>query len=160
MAVSTSPAGAESRSETGTSDSNGLVSKSRGTKSAVCTYFGFKTDEEGRLKVQDAMICWLCKKSVSAQGGKTSNPLSHLKVHHPQRHFKVKKANSKPSGKDKDHTKLASLLSGNRPYLTHFHQARSMNERAESGSMHIPVYRDVTVISNTNIEFPILPQHY
>ena len=32
------------------------------------------------------------------------------------------------------------------------------------GSMHISiyilVYRDVTVIPNTNIEFPIPPQHY
>ena len=47
------------------------------------------------------MICWLWKKkkSVSAKGGNTSNLLSHLKVHHPQRHLEVKKANSKPSGK-------------------------------------------------------------
>ena len=48
------------------------------------------------------MICRLCKHSVSAKGGNTSNLLM---VHHPQRHFEVKKANSKPSGKDKDHTK-------------------------------------------------------
>ena len=50
------------------------------------------------------MICRLCKKLVSAKGGNTSNLLSHLKVHHPQRHLEVKKANSK-SGKDKDHAK-------------------------------------------------------
>ena len=48
MAVSASPT---SRSESGTSDSatsdsDGLVSKSRGTKSAVWIYFGFEADEE------------------------------------------------------------------------------------------------------------------
>ena len=79
-------------------------------------YFGLEADEEGRPKVQDAVICRLCKKSVSAKGGNTSNLLSHLKVHLPQRHLhvEVKKANSKPSGKDKDHVKLARLLPGNR----------------------------------------------
>ena len=121
-------------SDSATSDSDGLVLKSRGTKSAVWIYFGFEADEEGKPKVQDAVICRLCKKSVSAKGGNTSNLLSHLKVHLPQRHLEVKKANSKPSGKD-DHAKLARLLPG----------------------MHIPVYRDVTIISNTNIEFPIPP---
>ena len=35
MVVIASPVDAESRSETGTNDSNGLISKSRGTKSAV-----------------------------------------------------------------------------------------------------------------------------
>ena len=88
-----------SRSESGTSDSDGLVSKSRGAKSSVWIYFGFEADEEGRPKVQDAVICRLCKKSVSAKGGNTSNLLSHLKVHLPQQHLEVKKANSKPSGK-------------------------------------------------------------
>ena len=110
MAVSASPT-CTSRSESGTSDSatsdsDGLVSKSRGTKSAVWIYFGFEADEEGRPKVQDAVICRLCEKSVSAKGGNTSNLLSHLKVHHPQRHLEVKKANSK-SGKDKDHAKTS-----------------------------------------------------
>ena len=79
----------------------------------VWIYFGFEADEEGRPKVQDAVIGRLCKKSVSAKGGNTSNLLSHLKVHLPQRHLEVKKANSKPSGKD-DHAKLARLLPGNR----------------------------------------------
>ena len=88
-----------SRSESGTSDSDGLVSKSRGAKSSVWIYFGFEADEEGRPKVQDAVICRLCKKTVSAKGGNTSNLLSHLKVHLPQQHLEVKKANSKPSGK-------------------------------------------------------------
>ena len=75
-------------------------------------YFGFEADQKGRPKVQDAVICRLCKKSVSAKGGNTSNLLSHLKVHLPQRYLEVKKANSKPSGKD-DNAKLARLLPGN-----------------------------------------------
>ena len=62
MAVIAKPAGAELRSKTGTSDSDGLVSKSRGTNSAVGIYFGFEADEEGRPKIQDAVICRLCKK--------------------------------------------------------------------------------------------------
>ena len=57
-AVSASPT---SRSESGTSNSDGLVSKSRGTKSAVWIYFGFEADEEGRPKVQDTAICRLGK---------------------------------------------------------------------------------------------------
>ena len=72
-------------------------------------YFGFEVDEEGRLKVQDAVICRLCKKSV--KGGNTLNLLSHLKVHLPQRHLEVKKANSKPSSKDKDHAKMGKASS-------------------------------------------------
>ena len=74
MMVSASPT---STSESGTSDSDsdGLVSKSMGTKSAVWIYFGFEADVEGRLKVQDAVICRLCKKSVSAKSGNTSNLL-------------------------------------------------------------------------------------
>ena len=74
-------------------------------------YFGFEADEEGRPKVRDAVICWLCKKSVSAKGSNTSNLLSHLKVHHPQQYLEVKKANSKPSGMDKDHTKTGKASS-------------------------------------------------
>ena len=50
------------------------------------------------------------QKSISAKGGNTSNLLSHLKVHHPQRHLEVKKANSK-SGKDKDHAKTGKASS-------------------------------------------------
>ena len=128
-------------SDSATSNSDGLVSKSRGRKSAVWIYFGFEADEEGRPKVQDAVICRLCKKSVSAKSGNTSNLLSHLKVHLPQRHLEVKKANSKPSCKDKDYAKTGKA-SSRQPW---------------SGSMHIPVYRDITIISNTNIEFPIPP---
>ena len=60
-------AGAKSRNKTGTSDSDGLISKLTGMKSAVWIYFGFEADKERRPKVQDAMICWLCKKSVSAK---------------------------------------------------------------------------------------------
>ena len=93
------------------SDSDSLVSKSRYTKSAVWIYFGFEADEEGRPKIQDAVVCRMCKISVSAKGGNTSNLLLHLKVHHPQWHLEVKKANSKPSGKDKDHTKTGKASS-------------------------------------------------
>ena len=116
------------------SDSDSLVSKSRYTKSAVWIYFGFEADEEGRPKIQDAVVCRMCKISVSAKGGNTLNLLLHLKVHHPQWHLEVKKANSKPSGKDKDHAKTGKASSRHPSCLTHFDQATSMNERAESGS--------------------------
>ena len=45
MAVIASPAGAELRSETG-SDSDGLVSKSRGAKLVVWVYFWFEADRK------------------------------------------------------------------------------------------------------------------
>ena len=51
------------------------------------------------------------QKSVSAKGDNTSSLLSHLKVHHPQWYLEVKKANSKPSGKDKDYTKTGKASS-------------------------------------------------
>ena len=53
MTVSTSPAGDESRSETGTRDSNGLISKSRGMKSAVWIYLGSRQmrKEDGRSRI-------------------------------------------------------------------------------------------------------------
>ena len=74
MTVSATPT-LTSESGTSDNDSDGLVSKSRGTKSVVWIYFGFEADVEGRSKVQDAVICRLCKKSVSAKIGNTSNLL-------------------------------------------------------------------------------------
>ena len=47
---------AELRSKISTSDRDGLVSKSTGMKLAVWMHVWFKADEEGRLKVPDAVI--------------------------------------------------------------------------------------------------------
>ena len=49
MAVVAGSAGAELRSETGSSDSNGHISKSRGRKSAVWIYVGFEADKRSRM---------------------------------------------------------------------------------------------------------------
>ena len=40
----------------------------------------------------DKAICRLCRKSVLARGGNTSNLVSHLKKHHPKEHSIVTKA--------------------------------------------------------------------
>lgn len=48
---------AELRSKISTSGRDSLVSKSTDMKLAVWMHFWFKADEEGRLKVQDAMVC-------------------------------------------------------------------------------------------------------
>ena len=48
---------AELRSKISTSDRDSLILKSTGVKLAVWMHVWFKADEEGRLKVQDAMVC-------------------------------------------------------------------------------------------------------
>ena len=65
--------------------SDTLVSISKGGKSSVWVYFGYEANssEVKEWKRLDIVICPLCKKSVVANGGSTSNILSHLKIHHP-----------------------------------------------------------------------------
>ena len=64
-----------------------LVAK-EGTTSHVWTFFGLNKEEGG----SDKAICRLCRKSVLARGGNTSNLVSHLKNHHPKEHSIVTKA--------------------------------------------------------------------
>ena len=55
----------------------------RGTTSQVWSFFGLKSKED---KDNENVVCRLCRKSVLARGGNTSNLVSHLKNHHPNEH--------------------------------------------------------------------------
>ena len=77
--------------------SDTLVSISKEGKSSVWTYFGYEANssEAKEGKRPDIVVCRLCKKSVVAKGGNTSNMLSHLKVHHPLQHNEARAAAAK-----------------------------------------------------------------
>ena len=54
--------------------------------SPVWSYFGLEKDNDGRIKSEDVAACRKCYQHVHAKGGNTSNPLSHLRIHHPTIH--------------------------------------------------------------------------
>ena len=76
-----------------------LVEK-KGTTSHVWTFFGL--EKEGTDS--DKVICRVCKKSVLARGGNTSNLVSHLKNNHPKEHSVItaaRKAKSRENSREK-----------------------------------------------------------
>ena len=90
--VSDVPGGSSSSNDNQSTDN--LVSNSKEGKSSVWTYFGYETNSQQATegKRPDAVTCRLCKKSVIAKGGNTSNMLSHLKCHHPLQHSEARAA--------------------------------------------------------------------
>ena len=52
-------------------------------------FFGVRKDDE---KEKATAICKLCRKSILAQGGNTSNLTSHLRNHHQKEYSAVIKA--------------------------------------------------------------------
>ena len=90
MASNTSNASSSGSNSTNSSTSNsassskvGLLPKPKST-SLVWDHFWFKLNETGlKLQRKDSVVCRLCKCSVEAKGGNTSNLFSHLRVHHP-----------------------------------------------------------------------------
>ena len=108
--------------------SDKLVAKLSRVKSVVWGYFGFKLDAEGKAKLQDFLICPLCK--VSARGANSSNLFAHLKVHRPLKHAEVIQA-KKASGKDRESSKAA--YSGQTSLLTALRPAQKYNRKSKSG---------------------------
>ena len=74
-----------------------LVEK-KGTTSHVWTFFGL--EKEGTDS--DKVICRVCKKSVLARGGNTSNLVSHLKNNHPKEHSVITAARKAKSREKTD----------------------------------------------------------
>lgn len=67
-----------------------LVRKPR-AKSSAWNYFGFIPGPgSSKPANSDDAICRLCKRSVAAKGGNTSNLFSHLKKQHPRESAEVK----------------------------------------------------------------------
>ena len=62
-----------------------LVAK-KGTTSYVWNFFGVRKDDE---KEKDTAVCKLCRKSILARGGNTSNLTSHLRNHHQKEYSAV-----------------------------------------------------------------------
>ena len=60
-----------------------LVAKTKAMKSAVWEHFGFERGDDRWPKQEEVATCRLCKKTVSAKGGNTSNLLTHLKKPSP-----------------------------------------------------------------------------
>lgn len=109
--------------------SDSLVAKSSDCKSPVWMHFGFEADGEGKLKWSDVAVCRLCRKTVSAaKRDNTFNLFSHLRVHHPLQHMKLKKVSSAASGKTGESSKMGKFLS----FLC-LSQPRNMSKRARSG---------------------------
>ena len=65
-----------------------LVSKKKSV-SLAWNFFGFKPTTPGALIDEGSPICRLCKKTVSAKGGNTSNLFSHLKNRHPRQYAEI-----------------------------------------------------------------------
>ena len=65
-----------------------LVRKA-GTKSVVRDYFCLKKKKGSDCAILDAASCWSCQTSIAAKHGKTSNLLTHLRIHHCELHSKV-----------------------------------------------------------------------
>lgn len=60
-----------------------LIPKAKGT-SPVWLHFGFIAGDDGKATDEEKPVCKLCKESVCARGGNTSNLRFHLRKHHPQ----------------------------------------------------------------------------
>ena len=72
--------------DSGSCQSDTLVKKPN-TISVVWNYFGLKADSEGRPIVKEcgSPVCKVCGKVVPAKGGNTSNLITHLRDHHPDK---------------------------------------------------------------------------
>ncbi len=70
-----------------------LVSKAK-CKSPAWSYFRFKPGPDGKPDDEATAVCRLCKRSVAAKGGNTSNLFSHLKKQHPCVYIELSAASS------------------------------------------------------------------
>ena len=103
------------------SNMNELYEK-RGTTLQVWSFFGLKSKED---KDNENVVCRLCRKSVLARGGNTSNLVSHLKNHHPNEHCtSIKGGKGKTSEKSSDDSEpktkqvtLKEAVERTQPYL-------------------------------------------
>ena len=73
----------------GDEDGDGDLVEKKGTTSYVWNFFGIKKDDDTD---KDSIICRICRKSILARGGNTSNLSSHLRNHHPKEYAAVTKA--------------------------------------------------------------------
>ena len=90
---------------------------------ASLVIFGLKSKED---KDNENVVCRLCRKSVLACGGNTSNLVSHLKNHHPNEHsafIKGRKGKTSEKSSDKSEPKtkqvtLKDVVERTQPYIS------------------------------------------
>ncbi|XP_072014539.1 uncharacterized protein [Amphiura filiformis] len=78
--------------EEGASKESVVVVMKKGAKSAVWQYFGYRVNEQGKLRDREWPTCVLCKRDITARGGSTGNMRQHLRIHHPAEFNKVLEA--------------------------------------------------------------------
>jgi len=65
-----------------------LVAKPKST-APVWAYFGFRSDEDGKIIDETHVVCKICQRGIMSKGGNTSNLMSHLKSNHPLAYSKL-----------------------------------------------------------------------
>ena len=71
------------------SQTSPLLPKPNG-KSKHWNYFGLRADEEGKAIDDGKVVCKLCRVTVVARNGNTSNLKSHLRYNHKAVHSQMK----------------------------------------------------------------------
>ena len=108
----------------GDEDGDGDLVEKKGTTSYVWNFFSIKKDND-----TDSVIC---RKSILAQGGNTSNLSSHLRNHHPKEYaavIKAKESKKKLPTKRFNKTKQATLpatIERKQPYPTSSKRAQEI----------------------------------
>ena len=107
----------------GDEDGDGDLVEKKGTTSYVWNFFGIKKDDDTD---KDSRIC---RKSILARGGNTSNLSSHLRNHHPKEYaavIKAKDSKKKLPTERFDKTKQATTIERKQPYPTSSKRAQEI----------------------------------
>ena len=106
--------------------SDSVIMKTKNVKSAIWKYFGYKDDVAMKDEVA---VCVLCKKSIIARGGNTSNLISHLKTHHPLKHEEFRKLSA-----ESQHSKATRGKKDGRPQLSILDSIKATHKYERSGT--------------------------
>ena len=107
-----------------TEDGVSLLPKSN-SKSAVWQYFGLKADETSKPISDGTATCKVCKHTVIAKIGNTSNLRSHLKNNHKVLFTQMEQTQQSQSSilprkrKEKDQPGIAECMVKSQPYSHH-----------------------------------------
>ena len=115
-----------------TEDGVSLLPKSN-SKSAVWQYFGLKADETGKPISDGTATCKVCKRTVTAKNGNTSNLRSHLKNNHKVLFTQMEQTQQSQSSilprkrKEKDQPGIAECMVKSQPYSHHGTRWKELN---------------------------------
>ena len=86
-----------------------------GAKSKVWKFFGFRTDEKGRIVDKQKVICRVCDGCFSYCGN-TTNLLYHLRTCHKKEYDTICPTATPESSTSRSQTTLPSLIASSKPY--------------------------------------------